>query len=249
MESVRNALKALMLMGEHGAMRFVDLSDALGLARSTTHRLLVTLRESGFVVQPLNSRLYTLGPTFAGLASPVVTHDDLIAAARPVLAGLRRATEETANLLTRLGAEMYFLDGAEGPRTVRVGLQNGTRLPIVSSAAGLATLALMPPERIERVLYLAQRIRSFDEEWLFAEIETIRVTGCAVGYGLAHKDVSEVAIALRYQPGNHMAALSVTAPSHRLDQRRAREIGTTLRQAASTLSAQLSRHAEEPPRR
>lgn len=247
MESVRNALKTLMLMGEHGAMRFIDISDALGLARSTTHRLLVTLRESGFVIQPLNSRLYTLGPAFAGLASPVVTHDDLIAAARPVLAGLRRATEETANLLTRLGAETYFLDGVEGQRTVRVGLQNGTRLPVVSSAAGLATLALMPQERIERVLFLAHRIRTFDEDWLFSEIETIRTTGYAVGYGLTQKDVSEVAIAFRYQPGNHMAALSVASPAHRLDRRRAREIGVILRQAASTLSTQLSRHSGERP--
>jgi DNA-binding IclR family transcriptional regulator len=244
MESVRNALNVMMLMGERGAMRLVDIADELGLARSTVHRLLVTLREAGFVIQPLHSRLYTLGPTFAGLASPVVAHDDLIAAARPVLTGLRRATEETVNLLTRLGADVYYLDGVEGPRTVRVGLKNGTRIPVIASAAGLAMLAEMPIERIERVKYLSQRVRTFDEDWLAEEIETARTTGYAVSYGLAYKDVNEVGVAFRYNPGNHIAALTVAAPTQRLDPRRAQEIGVILRRAASALSAQLSRHSE-----
>ena len=35
MDSVRNALTALTLMGEHGAMRLADIADELSIARST----------------------------------------------------------------------------------------------------------------------------------------------------------------------------------------------------------------------
>lgn len=242
MESVRNALKAMILMGERGSMRLVDIAEELGIARSTAHRLLVTMREAGFVVQPIGSRLYALGPTFAGLASPVVAHDDLIAAARPALMGLRRATEETANLLTRLGADVYFLDGAESPRTVRVGLKNGTRIPVMASAAGLAILAELSPERVERVIYLSRRVRHVDEDWVADQIAEVHANGYAVSLGLALEDLHEVGVAFHY-PGDHIAALTIAAPAQRIDTRRARELGPILRQAATSLSAQLARHA------
>lgn len=241
MESVRNALAAMILMGERGSMRLTDIADELGVARSTAHRLMVTMREAGFVIQPIGSRNYALGPTFAGLASPVVAHDDLIAAARPALTGLRRATEETTNLLTRLGADVYFLDGAEGPRTVRVGLKNGTRLPVLASAAGLAMLAELPPERVERVIYLSKRVRPVDEAWVADQIASVRADGYAMSLGLALEDMHEVGVAFHYNPGDHIAALTVAAPSQRIDAARARELGPILRQAANSLASQLSR--------
>lgn len=241
MESVRNALTAMILMGERGSMRLVDIASELGIARSTAHRLLVTMREAGFVIQPIGSRQYALGPTFAGLASPVVAHDDLIAAARPALTGLRRATEETVNLLTRLGADVYFLDGVESPRTVRVGLKNGTRLPVVASAAGIAMLAELSPERVERVIYLSKRVRPVDEGWVADQIASVRALGYAVSLGLALDDLHEVGVAFQYNPGHHIAALTVAAPAQRLDAARARELGPLLRQVAKQLATQLSR--------
>jgi len=231
----------MILLGERGSMRLMDIAGELGVARSTAHRLLVTMRESGFVTQPVGSHQYTLGPTFAGLASPVLVHDDLIAAARPALAGLRRATEETAHLLTRLGADVYFLDGAESLRTVRVGLKNGARLPVVASAAGLAMLAELSPERVERVIYLSKRVRDVDEVWVADQIASVRALGYAVSFGLALEEVHEVGVAFQYNPGNHIAALTVAAPAQRLDAARARELGPLLRQAASSLATQLSR--------
>lgn len=241
MDSVRNALRALVLLGERGSMRLIDVALELDLARSTTHRLLVTMREAGFVIQPIGERVYTLGPIFAGLASPTVAHDDLIAAARPTLTSLRRATEETANLLTRLGADVYYLDGAESARTVRVGLKNGARLPVVVSAAGLAMLAELSPERVDRVIFLTRRQRSIDEHWLQEQLELIRVSGYAVSHGLALEDMHEVGVAFHYPPGDHVAALTIAAPSHRLDDARAREVAMILRHSANSLSNQLGR--------
>lgn len=244
MDSVRNALSALTLMGERGAMRLADIADELGVARSTAHRLMVTMREAGFVIQPMGSRLYTLGPTFAGLTSAVVAHDDLIAAARPALAALRRATEETVHLVTRLGADVYFLDGIEGPRTVRVGLKSGSRVPVVASAAGIAMLSLMTPERLDRVVFLSRRVRTFDEELLAERVASARRAGYAASFGLAFQDVHEVGVAFRYDPGQHMAALTVAAPAARIDEHRARELGLILRQSANSLANHLARLAK-----
>ena len=143
--------------------------------------------------------------------------------------------------MTRLGADIYILDGVEGPRTVRVGPRNGARLPVVVTAAGIAMLAQMPPERIERVLFLSRRIRTFDEDWLYEQVAVTRKAGYAVSFGLAYEDVHEVAVAFRYNPGNHIAALSVAAPAGRIDVRRAREHGMVLRQSAKSLANQLSR--------
>ncbi|WP_255311288.1 helix-turn-helix domain-containing protein, partial [Streptomyces viridosporus] len=51
LESVDNALKLLLLLRRNGRLRLSEAADHLGVARSTAHRLLATLRGRGFAVQ------------------------------------------------------------------------------------------------------------------------------------------------------------------------------------------------------
>jgi IclR family acetate operon transcriptional repressor len=241
MESVRNALKTLVFMGQQGSVRISEVADELGLARSTTHRLLATLREAGFVVQQVGSHSYILGPTFAGLAAPTEYHDALIAAARPMLNGLRHATEETVHLVTRTGMEVYFLDGAESIQQLRVGLRTGTRLPVVTSAAGLAILARLSPERVERVIGLTKRVRTLDEAWLTDQLDAAHALGFAVTYGLATREVNAVGVAFNLPFGRQVAALTVAAPASRLNLHRARELAPIIKHAADSIAYSLAR--------
>ena len=56
-ESVDNALKVLLLLGEEPKLRLTDVSRYLGVASSTAHRLLAMLQYRGFVRQDAATRL------------------------------------------------------------------------------------------------------------------------------------------------------------------------------------------------
>ena len=55
-ESVDNALKVLLLLGERSSLRLTDVSQYLGVATSTAHRLLAMLQYRGFVQQDPKSK-------------------------------------------------------------------------------------------------------------------------------------------------------------------------------------------------
>ena len=60
--SVDNALRLLLLYRERRLIRVTDAAEALGVGRSTAHRLLAMLQHHGFVEQDPETRAYRAGP-------------------------------------------------------------------------------------------------------------------------------------------------------------------------------------------
>src|SRR5687768_17364245 len=98
--SVGNALVLLRLLQERDVLRVSDAADELGVARSTAHRLLATLREHGFAVQD-GDRSYALSPLQRGHRT--LTAESLAPVARPHLEWLVEETDETAHLIAPEG--------------------------------------------------------------------------------------------------------------------------------------------------
>ena len=68
-DSVSNALRALLYLRDVDEVRVSELAAHLGVAASTAHRLLATLRANDFVEQVPGSRAYRLTSllsTFSG---------------------------------------------------------------------------------------------------------------------------------------------------------------------------------------
>src|SRR3984957_17438650 len=60
-ESVDNALKILLLLGERSELRLTDVAEYLNVATSTAHRLLATLQYRGFLRQEPPTRAHRPG--------------------------------------------------------------------------------------------------------------------------------------------------------------------------------------------
>jgi DNA-binding IclR family transcriptional regulator len=71
-ESVGNALALLLLYKDRQAIRVAEASNALGVARSTAHRLLAMLQHFGFVRQNARSRAYHAGPALVEIGMAVI---------------------------------------------------------------------------------------------------------------------------------------------------------------------------------
>ncbi|QUQ64671.1 IclR family transcriptional regulator [Kutzneria sp. CA-103260] len=241
--SVGNALRTLLYLRGREAVRLTDVSEHLGIARSTAHRLLSTLRAYGFVEQEVDGKRYRLGPSLLALARGIADERTLIRIARPHLEVLRDATQETSNLLVLDGADAFFLDGAESPRTLRVGTRTGDHVPAYSAAGGKVLLAELPPETV-RSQYPTGLNRLTagtlsDVDALLAELAACRARGYALNLGESVAEVHAIGVPIRDPVGRPVAAITIAAPGTRLDPADADRFLPPLREAAAGIAASL----------
>src|SRR5882724_8772127 len=85
-----------------GPLSLTDLAAATGLARATAHRLAVALEAHGLLARDAAGR-FALGGRLIGWGAIAARTDPILEAAPVVLAALRDATTESAQLYVREG--------------------------------------------------------------------------------------------------------------------------------------------------
>jgi DNA-binding IclR family transcriptional regulator len=222
LRSVDNALRLLHLVGERQVLRVAEAADALGVARSTAHRLLTALRQRGFVLQDKPNGAYRPGPALNAIGLAAIGRIDIRRVARPVLEDLARTTQETVSLALLEGHSVRFIDCVESPRPVRVGDRTGVVMRAHCTAGGKAILAGMPASDLRRHYPDGEleactdaSITTWDD--LLAELETIRANGYAVNIEEGESGISAVGTAVPDLYGTPLAALAVVVPSSRLN--------------------------------
>ncbi len=219
-ESVDNALKVLLLLGEEPKLRLTDVSRYLGVASSTAHRLLAMLQYRGFVRQDATTRSYVPGPTLDGLAFGVLRRLDVRTRARPVLERLNGDLEETVHLGRLEGSNVHFIDSVESARALRVGGRLGKSMPAHCTSTGKALLSELPDEEVLRLYPEEQLVRLTAHSIgtrtaLLADLARIRERGYSQSIEEAEEGVSSVAVALRSTQSPRLA-INVSAPLSRM---------------------------------
>lgn len=242
-ESVSNALRLLLLFRTHDALRVTDVSNQLGVARSTAHRLLRTLAEHGFVQQERNSRLYRTGRAVMELRFSPSGHSDIRNIAHSQMARLSRQLNETINLLIIEGDDARFIDSIECDREVRVTGRTGALLPAHATAGGKVLLATLPPE--EHVSVMALPLRKMtsatitNKKELQEELDNIKRIGYAINCGESLEGIHAVAVPVSDGRGRVVASLAVSVPSDRGGTARLRKLIPPLKEAAKAIQSQL----------
>lgn len=150
LSSVDNALRLLALLSDRQVLRVAEAADLLGVARSTAHRLLSSLRTHGFAVQDKANGAYRPGPVLIELGLAATGRIDIRQLAQPALEELRDRTRETVSVSILEGRDVRFVDCIEGTRSVRVGLRTGKVMRAHCTAAGKALLAALPLAELHR---------------------------------------------------------------------------------------------------
>jgi DNA-binding IclR family transcriptional regulator len=211
--SVDNALRLIWLLRDRGRLRVAEAADALGVSRSTAHRLFAMLEYRDFARQDPATRAYLAGPWVTG---------DVRLLVRPAMERLCAELEETVHLVVLREASAVFLDSAETARGLRIGSRAGTVMPAHCTAGGKVLLAQLSPEEL-RGLYPSAALermtpRSLPSlERLEPELARVRERGYATNFGESEADVAAVAVAAPGDPGGRRASVTVSAPITRLD--------------------------------
>ena len=140
-ESVDNALKLLLLLGERPQIRLSEATRYLGVASSTAHRLLAMLTYRGFVRQDPVSKAYLPGPALTSVAFAIFGRIDIQATALPVMRSLSERLRESIHVGMLDGASVRFVAAVEGPAAVRVASRLGRTMPAHCTSTGKVMLA------------------------------------------------------------------------------------------------------------
>jgi IclR family acetate operon transcriptional repressor len=141
-----------------GPQGVTAVGRALGLPKSSAHRLLTSLGRRGLVERDDRGR-YQPGMALVALGLGVLEAQPIVVAARPELESGAREIGETFYLVAARGGELTVLAKAEGTGFLRASPRVGSRVPIHGTAAGklwlafareaLAPLSVNPAEELE----------------------------------------------------------------------------------------------------
>ena len=139
--TVEKAVDVLFhLHAEPGPRGVTAIGKALGLPKSSAHRLLATLASRGLVERDERGR-YRPGIALVALGLGALEREPVVAAARPVLEAGAAALGETFFLVAARAGRLVVLDKAEGTGFLRAAPRVGSSVPVHATAVGKLFLA------------------------------------------------------------------------------------------------------------
>lgn len=235
-ESVDNALKIILLLGERKEIRLTEASEHLNVASSTAHRILAMLTWRGFVRQNAQTKAYGPGPALTNVAFSILRQMDIPRIVQPILEEISAALGETSHLGTLEGNQLRFLAVSEPTVAVRVASRLGKDLPAHCTSSGKALLAELTEEQLFR-LYPDEVLPAVTEHSITSRTELqvilakVRKSGYASNREESEDGVASVAVAIPSSAGIRFA-LNASAPVHRLPASKVPVFGHTLKDAA-----------------
>ncbi len=244
-QSVSRALDILEALMASEEVGLVELAQRVELLPSTTHRLLATLVQRGYVFQNPDTGRYLLSYKVLELASHAQRRTSRIrTVARPYLERIRKVSGETTNLVLLDDDHIIYIDQLEGVRAVRMFMEAGRRVPAHTTAAGKALMAFRPEDQVP-LLRQGGPFQKFTPqtitrpEDLREELARVRRRGYAIDNEEHEEGVSCVAAAILDHAGTATAAISVSGPTVRLRSIGFSELGELLSSEARDCSAEL----------
>jgi len=187
--SVQRALAILDCFTERTPYLGVsEISEKLGIHKSTIHALLVTLEDSGYVAKDNEKEKYFLTYKLFRLGSIVSSNIDVKTIAAPYMEELSRETGQSVALNVESNDKRLVLSVFEVNDPIKIYLSVGQELSLHSSAAGKVLLAGMEDAEIDKLiarvgLEAMTPNTITDKDVLFKEIDSVRRNGYAVCNG------------------------------------------------------------------
>jgi IclR family acetate operon transcriptional repressor len=231
-------------------MTLTDLSQQLGMPSATTHRLLNTFEEMGYVEHDSILGLWFIGFKTFSVGNAFLNRRDFIATARPYMRRLVDQCGETVNLAVIDDGEVVYVGQVQSPEMMRMIVKLGSRSPIHASGVGKTLLASMTEKGVSTILQ-RKGLARFTERTidnpanLRVELSHIRKLGYALDDEEHSVGLRCVAATIFDENGVALAGLSLSGPKARITDSRLTDLGAATRQMADEVTAALG--GQKPP--
>ncbi|WP_236915468.1 IclR family transcriptional regulator [Clostridium sp. Cult2] len=218
-KSVVKALNLLEILAGHEKLGVSELSEITGFGKSTTHRMLNTLKYLNYVDQDLESDDYFVSMKLYELGNKVANKIPIKNIARPHLEMLFNKVNETVNLGVIDNQSVLYLDKIVSKEPLRIELDIGLKVPIYSSALGKTLAAFNNDIKLDNIEYVKHTEKTIDSnEKFYKELEKIRRQGYAFDNEEYIKGLVCIAVPVFNSKNKAVASISVSLPAARLNE-------------------------------
>ena len=244
LSSVTSALQLLRVFSvEQQELGISALAKELGVAKSTAHRLAVTLAAEGFLEQNQDNGRYRLGLALFELGTLVRRRMDVSTLGLPLLGALRDTTQESIHLAVLAQTDIVYLYNLESSQAVGTKSYLGMRRPAFCTSEGRVLLAFGPPEQASAVLKEGGVKRTAntvtDPKALARVLDEVRQSGYAVDDEESEVGMRGLAAPVRDATGRVIAAVGLSAPMQRLTKKDLRRLVPQVVATADGISARM----------
>lgn len=223
-DGVKSAVRVLavisLLTSQPRGATFGEIAERLTLPKSSTHALLRTMTDQGFVVVEPDSRRYRVGIRLWEAGQAYLNGLDLPSVAKPFMEEARDALRETVQLAVLDGIDNVYIAKVNADQRLVLQSRVGARLPAYATGLGKVLLAGLTDTEIEK-RFSGVELQSFTDrtitnlDTLLQRVSDIRRDGYGTDDGEYTPGVVCVAVPVRNHAGEVLAAMSVSVPEVR----------------------------------
>lgn len=220
-----NVLELLEFFAAHQRpATLADIANHFGWPRSSTFKLLGTLKTRGYLYEPRPKGGYYPAPLLADLVNRIEQAQPVPKDVHALLERLAAETGETAVLAAASDAYATFVATVESPHPIRYAAPVGKRVPLHATATGRALLSQMD-EKTRASILRKTSFQAYTEMTLTTaaaveqEIQTSRERGWFLGEGGYTPDLGGVAMPFPLK--GRCFALLIGGPNQRVQPRMA----------------------------
>jgi DNA-binding IclR family transcriptional regulator len=244
-QSLARAIQIIEFIARnHNSASLTQISQNVGLSKSTVHGLISTLEDFNYVYQDQVTGFYQLGLKLFEMGQVVYSSMDLRAVAYPFLVELSQKYQETVHLALLSGAEVVYIEKVDSSRSVRIISEIGGRNPTYCTGVGKVLLAGLPADEVEKIVkttgmkkYTQNTIDNLDQ--LKACLAEISQQGYAYDLEEIEMGLRCVAAPIKNHLGTIIAGISLSGPTNRISDDLLVTLSRDVVDAARRISAKL----------
>lgn len=241
--SVERATRIIQVVADAGidGCRFAAIVSDSGLTKTTTHRILGTLVNLGWLEQSEDESVYYLGLPLVPIGITASNRHGIVDLAAPHLQRLAELTGDTLYLVVRIGDKALCIDRHVGDYPIKTTLiRIGDRRPLGSCGGSLALLTGQPQNLIEELIVGSSKGDVVSQAQDFAKLPFLIEQSQKLGYSIAPRvwieGASGIGVPVFGADGSAVAAISLEAIDARLEEPRRSQLVHWIQKEAAELS-------------
>ncbi len=244
-QSAERIFQVAEMLAEHGEMGLMEISAALGLHKSTVHRLLMSLVYMGYAKQDAETQKYMLSYKIVSMAGKILDRMDILKVAKPYMERLSDLSGETVHLVQREENNILYIYKIEAKvGTIRMVSHVGMVHPMYCSGVGKAIMATLPEKEVkqiwnESIIEKKTEHTITDYEVMKKVLAEVRECGYALDDEENEQGVRCIAASLRDYHNEVRYAFSISGPVSRMTRERVEELSVDVKKVQEELSREL----------
>ncbi len=188
-----------------------EMAKILGAPKTTAFRLLKTLSELNYLKYDISTKRYSLGTQFLLLGVSSFQRMEIREVSKLYLEELSRKWDKSINILVFDKTEMIYIERTKVSNVRELNINIGTRVPVYSTAAGMAVLAYLDRTELIKVINV---LKSYPDSFreiggdgtkLVASLKEVKANGFAAIDKEQEKGIRAVAAPIFSHSGERYA--------------------------------------------